>query len=303
MRSLRIGTRGSTLALAQTHEFVEALKLHSPLLAKNIIIVPITTTGDAITTRSLTDIGGKSLFTKEIEKALLRNDIDVAIHSMKDVTTDVPSALIFPTLLKREDPRDALITHNNVPLENLPPGTLFGTSSLRRRVYILHSYPSLAVTLLRGNVTTRLAKIESGEMGATLLAAAGLKRLGLLEKASKILPPEEFLPAVGQGAIGVQCRKKDTSLLEILSPLNHIPTFQAVTMERAFLQTLQGSCRTPIAGYAYLQEKNLIFKGMISDPLGKSIHFVSHTGPADKAAILGHEAAELLREKQCAVPS
>ncbi len=291
MKSLRIGTRASPLALAQTHEVLAALKRHFPTLT--VEIIPMTTTGDTIQDRRLTDIGGKSLFTKEIERALLRGDIDLAVHSMKDVAADGPTGLTFPAMLEREDPRDALVTYKSQPLEDLPHGALFGTSSLRRQAYVLHKYPHMSVVSLRGNVATRLEKVETGEVKATLLAVAGLKRLGLLAKATHILEVEECLPAVAQGAIGIQCREEDQ---DFLMPLNHRPTFQAVSAERAFMKALQGSCRTPMAGYAFIEGHTLFFKGMVSDPEGQKRRFVSHEGPSLQATSIGEEAAMRLKE-------
>lgn len=300
MNSIRIGTRSSPLALAQTYEVIGAFKKHHPHFNLPLEIVPMTTTGDAIADRSLTDMGGKSLFTKEIEQALLRGRIDIAVHSMKDVTTEVPQGLTFPAMLEREDPRDALVTHKKLPLPDLPKGSVFGTSSLRRQAYILHTYPHLPVVNLRGNVPTRLKKIETGEIGAALFAVAGLKRLGILHEAIQILSLEECLPAVAQGAIGIQCREEDTALQKMLVSLNHLPTFQAVTTERAFLKALQGSCRTPIAGYAHIDKNTLIFRGMISDPDGNNMHFISCQGSPLNGNQLGEEAALQLRHKQCA---
>lgn len=299
---LSIGTRCSPLGLAQTYEVIVALEKFYPHLKNKIEIKCIKTTGDAIADRSLTDVGGKSLFTKEIEVSLLKGDIDIAVHSMKDVTTDVPKGLFFPAMLEREDPRDALVTYQKTPAEEFPVGTFFGTSSLRRQVYSLQTYPHLSITLLRGNVSTRLTKIEEGDVKVTLLAVAGLKRLGLLERATKILSLEECLPAVAQGVIGIQCREADTAIRDLLFPLNHSPTFHAVTTERSFMRVMQGSCRTPLAGYAYLKEDTLFFKGMISDPLGKNIHFVSSNGPLEEAIQIGEEAAHTLRAQQCLEP-
>lgn len=291
MKSCRIGTRGSPLALIQTQEVLTALQLHYPALT--IEIVPIKTTGDTIVDRSLTDIGGKSLFTKEIEIALLKGEIDLAVHSMKDVAADVPEGLTFPAMLPREDPRDALVTYKGQALEDLPKEALFGTSSLRRQAHVLSKYPDFQVTSLRGNVATRLEKVETGEVTATLLAVAGLKRMGLLEKATQILEVDDFLPAIAQGAIGIQCRQEDH---DFFTPLNHISTFQAVSAERAFMKALQGSCRTPMAGYAYIKGEILFFKGMVSDPQGQKMRFVSHEGPALESKRIGEEAAERLKE-------
>lgn len=297
MTFLRIGTRSSPLALAQTHELIENLEEKAPNIKDDIQIVCIQTTGDAIQDRSLTDVGGKSLFTKEVEGALLKGEIDLAVHSMKDVTVDIPEGLTFAAMLKREDPRDALVTFQDKPIQTLSPGTLFGTSSLRRKIYALKMHPHLRPTLLRGNVATRLEKVRTGEIGATLLAVAGLKRLGLLERATKILSLEECLPAIAQGAIGIQCRKGDKAIEDLLSSVNHRPTFQVITTERAFMRKLQGSCRTPMAGYAYLEKGRIFFKGMVSDLKGETIRFISHEGPAIQATQIGEEAAQLLHIK------
>lgn len=303
MKTFRIGTRGSTLALIQTQEVIRSFEMYHPDLKGRFEVVTIKTTGDVIVDRSLTDVGGKSLFTKEIEAALLAERIDLAVHSMKDVTTDVPEGLLFPAMLEREDPRDALITRDLCSLEDLPEGALFGTSSLRRQAHVLHKYPHLCVTTLRGNVPTRLQKVERGEIDATLLAVAGLKRLGLLEKATQILSLDEFLPAVAQGAIGIQCREDDLELRELTECLNHLPTFQAVNGERAFLKSLNGSCRTPIAAYGYIEGETLFLRGMMSNPQGHTMRFVSHHGLAVHAEKVGIEAARVLREQICPVSS
>lgn len=295
MKLFRIGTRGSPLALAQTYEVIGALTRHHPSLNQRIEIIPIKTTGDTIVDRSLTDVGGKSLFTKEIEQALLKNVIDLAVHSMKDMAAESPSGLIVASMLEREDPRDALITREGRLLNEFPPRTVFGTSSLRRQAFVLHKFPHFQTTSLRGNVQSRLQKVESGEIDATLLAVAGLKRLKLLEKATELLSLDDFIPAVAQGAIGIQCRESDKDSLEILTSLNHLPTFQAVTAERAFMKALNGSCRTPIAAYAYIEGETLVLKGMTSDPDGQNMRFISHNGPASHAEKMGREAALRLK--------
>ena len=299
MRTFRIGTRGSALALIQTREVMRALEAHHPSLKERLEIVAMKTTGDTIMDRSLIELGGKSLFTKEIEDALLKGTIDLATHSMKDMAAEVPLGLIIPAMLEREDPRDALITYQGRLLEEFPPGSLFGTSSLRRQAEVLHKFPHFQVLPLRGNVPTRIQKIESGELDATLLAVAGLKRLGILEKATQILSIEEFLPAVAQGAIGIQCRADDEGILELLAPLNHYPTFQAVSAERAFMKTLQGSCRTPMAAYGYLEDETLFQSGMGIEPQGCNMRFISHKGIASQAEDIGKEAAHLLQKMTC----
>jgi hydroxymethylbilane synthase len=303
MRTFKLGTRGSALALAQTQLVVRALEDHHPHLKGHIEIVPLKTTGDTIVDRSLVDLGGKSLFTKEIEDALLNGMIDIAVHSMKDMAADAPEGLIVPAMLEREDPRDALITRDKKLLEDMPKGSLFGTSSLRRQAHVLHKFPHFRVESLRGNVPTRLQKVENGEFDATLLAVAGLKRLNLLEKATQILSLDVYLPAVAQGAIGIQCREADTELLDLLAPLNHLPTFQTVTAERAFMKAMQGSCRTPIAAYAHLKEGTLYLKGMVSEPQGHNMRFISHEGPIEEALKVGNEAALKLRGSSCTTSS
>jgi hydroxymethylbilane synthase len=297
MKFLRIGTRGSPLALVQTAEVIQALEHHHPHLRERIQVIPLKTTGDTIVDRSLQDVGGKSLFTKEIEEALLEGVIDLAIHSMKDMATDNPQGLIVPSMLEREDPRDALITRDGCLAEELPQGALFGTSSLRRQAFVLQKWPHLQTVSLRGNVETRLRKVKNGDIDATLLAAAGLKRLGLLEKATTLLSLENFIPAVAQGAIGVQCRESDAPTLEILRPLNHLPTFQAVTAERAFMKALNGSCRTPLAAYAILEGEMILLKGMISSPQGENMQFISYKGLASHPQRVGTEAALRLKKK------
>lgn len=299
MKTLRLGTRGSALALVQTDIVIQALVAQHPALKDRIEIVPIKTTGDAIVDRSLTDLGGKSLFTKEIESALETKDIDIAVHSMKDVTAYVPKGLVFPAMLEREDPRDALITRDGKLLEDFPQGSIFGTSSLRRQAYILKKYPHFKVTTLRGNVPTRFQKIMDEEYDATLLAVAGLKRLGISDKATQVLSVDEFLPAVAQGALGIQCREDDATTLELLRPLNHLSTFQAISAERAFMRDLNGSCRTPIAGFAYTEGNHLFFKGMVSEPEGQNMHFVTHTGLVSEAEQIGSEAAHLIKKQSC----
>ncbi|OJW51100.1 MAG: hydroxymethylbilane synthase [Alphaproteobacteria bacterium 41-28] len=296
-RIFRIGTRGSPLSLIQTREVMRAFAIHHPSLKDRLEVVPMKTTGDTIVDRCLIELGGKSLFTKEIETALLKDSIDLAVHSMKDMSAEFPSGLIVPAMLEREDPRDALITREDQHLEDLSDGALFGTSSLRRQALVLQKFPHLQSVSLRGNVQTRLSKVENGEVDATLLAVAGLKRLGLLEKATQILSLEEFLPAVAQGAIGIQCREEDSDLLELLAPLNHQPTYQAVRAERAFMKALNGSCRTPIAAYGMLEGEVLFLRGMLSEPQGHNMRFVSHSGFASQAEDIGREAARLLQEK------
>ncbi|XP_050232418.1 porphobilinogen deaminase, chloroplastic [Mercurialis annua] len=280
---IRIGTRGSPLALAQAHETRDKLMAkHSELAEEGAIqIVIIKTTGDKILTQPLADIGGKGLFTKEIDEALLNSEIDIAVHSMKDVPTYLPEKTILPCNLPREDVRDAFISLNVSSLADLPAGSVIGTASLRRKSQILHRYPSLSVLdNFRGNVQTRLRKLNEGVVQATLLALAGLKRLNMTENVSSILSIDDMLPAVAQGAIGIACRTNDDKMANYLASLNHEETRLAVVCERAFLETLDGSCRTPIAGYASRDENgDCIFKGLVASPDGTRVLETSRKGP------------------------
>ncbi|CAK7338003.1 unnamed protein product [Dovyalis caffra] len=280
---IRIGTRGSPLALAQAHETRDKLMAsHSELAVEGAIqIVIIKTTGDKILSQPLADIGGKGLFTKEIDEALINGDIDIAVHSMKDVPTYLPEKTILPCNLPREDVRDAFISLSAASLADLPSGSIIGTASLRRKSQILHRYPSLSVEEnFRGNVQTRLRKLNEGVVKATLLALAGLKRLNMTENVSSVLPIDDMLPAVAQGAIGIACRSNNNKMANYLASLNHEETRLAVACERAFLETLDGSCRTPIAGYAR-KDKNgdCIFKGLVASPDGTRVLETSRKGP------------------------
>ncbi|MBA0682799.1 hypothetical protein Goari_024492 [Gossypium aridum] len=277
---VRIGTRGSPLALAQAHETRDKLMASHPELAEEgaIKIVVIKTTGDKILSQPLADIGGKGLFTKEIDEALINGDIDIAVHSMKDVPTYLPEKTILPCNLPREDVRDAFISLSASSLAELPAGSVIGTASLRRKSQILYRYPSVEDNF-RGNVQTRLRKLNEGVVQATLLALAGLRRLSMTENVTSVLPIDEMLPAVAQGAIGIACRSNDEKMANYLASLNHEETRLAVTCERAFLETLDGSCRTPIAGYASKDEDgNCIFKGLVASPDGTRVLETSRKG-------------------------
>ncbi|KAE9457175.1 hypothetical protein C3L33_10910, partial [Rhododendron williamsianum] len=262
----------SPLALAQAYETRDKLMAtHSELAEEDAIqIVIIKTTGDKIQSQPLADIGGKGLFTKEIDEALINGEIDIAVHSMKDVPTYLPEKTVLPCNLPREDVRDAFISLGSASLAELPAGSTIGTASLRRKSQILHRYPSLNVLEnFRGNVQTRLRKLNEGVVQATLLALAGLKRLNMTENVTSILSMDDMLPAVAQGAIGIACRSNDDKMAEYLASLNHEETRLAVACERAFLLALDGSCRTPIAGYACRDEDgNCIFKGLVASPDG-----------------------------------
>ena len=296
---LRIGTRGSPLALVQAHYVREQLRNSQEILSENdaIEVIPIQTTGDRIEDKTLSEIGGKGLFTKEIDLALLSSDVDIAVHSMKDMPTVLPNGIVIGCLLPREDPRDALITQNGEAYADLPSDAVIGTASLRRSAQLLASRPELRVVSLRGNVDTRLAKLGAGEVDATLLAVAGLKRLGREDVITTILPVDEMMPAVAQGAIGA-CRSEDDDVLEILRPLNHANTVLSITAERAFLAHLDGSCQTPIAALAKIDGAGrVILSGLLAALDGSTLVKGSRSGVASSAAEIGRSlGAQLLAE-------
>ncbi|HEY6753445.1 MAG TPA: hydroxymethylbilane synthase [Pseudolabrys sp.] len=295
--SLRIGTRGSPLALVQARMARSRLAAAMGVDEDAIELVVIRTTGDTIQDRSLAEEGGKGLFTKEIEEALLDRRVDFAVHSAKDMPTFLPKGLVLAACLEREDPRDAFISRKARALSELPRGASLGTASLRRQAIALRARPDLRVAPLRGNVETRLRKIEAGEADATLLALAGLKRLGLTEHATRIMSAEEFLPAVGQGAIGLEARANDTRLRDILARINHADTSSAIECERAFLAALDGSCRTPIAGHATVAADVVQFRGLIARPDGSAAHDIAGTGNRKDAATIGTEAGRELKHR------
>ncbi len=268
---IRIGTRKSPLALIQAELVKKALVAKTHYEAHQIEIMPMTTTGDQVTDRRLMMIGGKGLFTKEIEEALLRREVDLAVHSMKDMSTDQPDGLVTPCCLPRHDVRDAWLSHKAAHPRDLPAGMRVGTASLRRAAQILHINPELEIVMFRGNVQTRLRKLEDGEADGTVIAMAGLQRLGLEHLATRIMSVEEMLPAPAQGALAVQCREGDLNMLGVLSEINDTDTKSCVGIERTFLAELDGSCRTPIAALAVLKDGLCHFSGLISDPMGKLV--------------------------------
>jgi len=295
---LKIGTRGSPLALAQAHETRDRLMTAHPDLAPSgaIEIVIIKPTGDMILDKPLAEVGGKGLFTKEIDEAMLRGDIDIAVHSMKDVPTWLPDGIVLPCMLEREDVRDAFICLKAKTLNDLPHGAVIGSASLRRGAQILHKRPDIKVVNFRGTVQSRLRKLEEGVVDATMLAKAGLNRLGLSQHAASVLEPEDMLPAVAQGAIGITCRADDVAAHAYLAPLNHPRTTVCVEAERAFLADLDGSCRTPIAGLAQLQEGGgARFRGLIVSPDGATIHATERTGAPENLTALARDAAAELK--------
>jgi hydroxymethylbilane synthase len=295
--SLRIGTRGSPLALVQARMVRARLAAVTGLEEGAIELVVIHTTGDTIQDRPLAEEGGKALFTKEIEEALLDGRVDLAVHSAKDMPTVLPDGLVLAACLEREDSRDVFISRKARFLSDLPRGASLGTASLRRQAIAKRARPDLRALPLRGNVETRLRKLDAGEVDATILALAGLKRLGLANQAITIMSAEEFLPAVGQGAIGIETREDNKSVRDILVRIDHADTSTAVTCERAFLGALDGSCKTPIAGHAMVSADVVQFRGLIARPDGGAAHDVAGTGKRKDAATIGAEAGRELKHR------
>jgi hydroxymethylbilane synthase len=294
---LRIGTRGSPLALAQASLVRARLAEAHSVAAERIELKVIRTTGDAIRDRPLAEVGGKGLFTKEIEEALLAGDIDLAVHSAKDMPTVLPAGLSIAAVLPREDPRDVFISRKAATLRALPPGAIVGTASLRRQALVKRARPDLTVVNFRGNVETRLRKLEEGAVDATLLALAGLNRLGFAKAATAILPIDEFLPAVGQGVIALEARDGDARTRGLIEPINAPGDATALAAERAFLAVLDGSCRTPIAGFATLDGGRLRFRGLIARPDGSESFATEREGAAADAAALGADAGRELKSR------
>ena len=295
--SLRIGTRGSPLALVQARMVRSRLAAAIGESQDAIELVVIRTTGDAIQDRSLAEEGGKGLFTKEIEEALLDKRIDLAVHSTKDMPTILPGGLVLAACLEREDPRDVFISRTSQTLAKLPHRATLGTASLRRQAIAMRARPDLRVVPLRGNVETRLRKLDAGEVDATLLALAGLKRLGLVEQATDIMSPDEFLPAVGQGAIAIEVRDDDSRVADVVARVDHADTSVAIACERAFLAALDGSCRTPIAGHATVAGNAVQFRGLIARPDGSAAHDIAGTGSRKDAATIGTDAGRALKHR------
>lgn len=298
-RKIRIGTRGSPLALVQARETGRRLTEAEPALAADgaVEIVAISTSGDRMQSGPLAEIGGKGLFTKEIEEALLAGDIDIAVHSMKDVPTWLPDGLIVDCILPREDPRDALVSPVAGSVEALPKGAVVGTASLRRKAILLHRRPDLNIVPLRGNVDTRLRKIADGEAQATLLALAGLKRLDREDAVAQPLEPDEMLPAVCQGAIGIECRADDEAVRSLLAAIDDAPSRIRTAAERALLAGLDGSCRTPIAALATLDGDAVSLRALIVRPDGSELLETARAGGRSDAEHLGADAAAELRAR------
>ncbi len=295
-QSLRIGTRGSPLALAQAR-LTRAALVAQGVGEAAIEIVTIRTSGDRIQDRPLSEAGGKGLFTKEIEEALLGGAIDLAVHSAKDMPTLLPDGLMLAACLPREDVRDAFISRKAAHPRDLPHGAIVGTASLRRQAQLKRLRPDLATVVLRGNVETRLRKLDAGEVDATLLALAGLKRLGLAGAATAVLGEDEFLPAVGQGAVTIEARIGDARMRALLATIDDADTSTALACERAFLGVLDGSCRTPIAGHATLRGDALHVRGMILRPDGSEAFETTRSGHRRDAQALGADAGAELKAR------
>jgi len=296
---LRIGTRGSPLALAQAHTVRNLLAAAHPSLAAEgaIKIEIIKTTGDSVVDRTLSSIGGKGLFTKEIEQALIDQSIDLAVHSMKDVPTYLPDGLIVDCILEREDPRDAFFSSDGRGVGELEPDSVVGTASLRRQAQLLHARPDIRVVPFRGNVETRLAKLAAGVVDATVLAVAGMKRLGRAAQIQTIIPPEIMLPSVAQGAIGIERRIEDERVAALLAPLNHAESAARILAERTLLGVLDGSCRTPIGGLAEIADGTLTLRALVIRPDGSVRHDAVISGTVADAARIGHEAGMDLKHR------
>lgn len=297
MGELKIGTRGSPLALAQAHELQDRLAAAHQIDSAAIEIVIIKTSGDAIQDRPLSEAGGKGLFTKELDAALIRGDVNIAVHSAKDLPTLLPPEIAILGYLPREDVRDAWISPHAAHPLGLPSGSVVGTASLRRGAMVKRLRPDVSITLLRGNVETRLAKLAAGEVDATLLALAGLRRLGLAGRASALLDPDEFAPAAGQGAIAITARAGDRAAQDAMAPILDAATGVALATERAFLHVLDGSCKTPIGAYARLEQAHVTFHAIVLKPDGSQVFETRSSGPAADAAALGLAAGRDLLAK------
>jgi hydroxymethylbilane synthase len=293
--NLKIGTRGSKLALTQANFVAEKIKKIMP--EAEIEICVIKTSGDIMQDISLLKIGGKGVFVKEIEDALLSSAIDLAVHSMKDVPTEIPEGLEFAAILQREDARDILASRDNRKIEQMPKGARIGTGSLRRSAQLLDILPDAVIVPLRGNLDTRLRKIETENLAGVIVAAAGMKRMGLVQRITQFLPVELMLPAVGQGALGLEVRTGDNELKKILAKINHAPTNTEIAAERAFLRCLGGGCRLPIAALGKLEGDKLSLEGLVASPQGSGIIRDKVKGTVFEAEELGKKLAEMILER------
>lgn len=297
-KKIRIGTRASLLALAQAHEVRDRLvAAHGDLDPDMVEIVEISTKGDRILDRPLAEIGGKGLFTAEIEAGLADGSLDLAVHSLKDMPTELPPGLTLACVLEREDPRDVFISPNAVSLDGLAEGAVVGTASLRRQAQVLAARPDLKVVTFRGNVQRRLQKLRDGVVDATLLAYAGLRRLEMEGEATAVMDTNIMLPAVAQGAITIETRAWDAEMARLLSPLNHTETEVCVTAERALLAALEGSCRTPIAAHAILEGGRLRLRARMLSPDGRQCYEAEREGPPSDARAMGSDAGAEIRAR------
>ena len=292
---IRIATRNSPLALWQANYIAEQLRRIHPGLKTEL--VKMTTRGDKILDAPLAKIGGKGLFVKELEQGLLEGRADIAVHSMKDVPVDFPDGLELKVILAREDPCDALVSNHYRCLDDLPSDARIGTSSLRRQSQITQAIPGCQILPLRGNVNTRLAKLDTGQFDAIILAAAGLKRLAMADRIRQIIPTSISLPAVGQGALGIECRVGDDRIADVINVLHDNETQQCVIAERAMNERLEGGCQVPIAGFARFQDGGLFMQGLVGTPNGQQIIRAQRQGLVDQAKGIGYEIAEELLAK------
>ena len=287
---LRIATRKSPLAIWQAEHVTHRLQQLHPQL--QIELVRMSTSGDKLLDSPLSQVGGKGLFVKELEQGLLSGAADIAVHSMKDVPVDLPPGLHLPVILQREDPRDAFVSKNYANIDDLPPGARLGTASLRRQCQLRARRPDLDIVTLRGNVNSRLAKLDSGDFAAIMLAAAGLIRLGMGARITRLLEPEESLPAIGQGAIGIECRNGDSRVLDLIGALDHTPTHICVRAERALNIRLHGGCQVPIAGFAELGHGVILLRGLVGSMDGQRFVRGDISGRPEDAEELGTVLAE-----------
>jgi hydroxymethylbilane synthase len=297
-RTIRIGSRKSQLALVQTYWVQEQLQKHFP--DRHFEVETMSTHGDKILDVALSKIGDKGLFTKELELGMLNNEIDLAVHSLKDLPTRLPEGLVLGCVTEREDPADALVVHEkhkDKQIDTLPEGTVIGTSSLRRLAQLRYRFPHLTFKDVRGNLNTRLGKLDAGEYDALILAVAGLQRLGMSARIHQVLPPEVSLHAVGQGALGIECRGDDTEVLELLKAIEHVPTAERCYAERSFLRRLEGGCQVPIGVNTKLEGDTLTLTGIVASVDGQKVVKDTITGEASNAENLGIELAERLRQQ------
>ncbi len=290
LSELRIATRSSPLAMWQAEEVARRLNELYPNLL--VTLVKMKTRGDKLLDAPLAKVGGKGLFVKELEAGMLEGSADIAVHSMKDVPVAFPPGLELALIMEREDPRDAFVSNRYDSLAEMPAGAVVGTSSLRRQAQISERYRQLTINWLRGNVNTRLRKLDDGEYDAIILASAGLLRLGFEQRIRAPLEPEECLPAIGQGAVGIEVRSDDSAVKELLAPLAHAETTSRIVAERALNQALNGGCQVPIAGFALLSDGQIYLRGLVGEPDGSQILRAEATGQIDQAAALGKKVAE-----------